>query len=100
GGGRPGGPRGERRTGPGESPRGGGGRWEPPFCRRVTARGHRTFDGRSPTLARRTPRAYTVEGARGRGRPRTDRRWTGRRAGSRTAPAHRDEKARALREEN
>src|SRR3954466_9818747 len=73
----------------------GRGRWGPPVCRRVTFAGHRMFDGRAPALARRTPRAYTVEGARGRGRPRTDRRWTGRRAGSRTAPADRDETARA-----
>src|SRR3954469_4602941 len=53
------------------------------------------FDGRAPALARRTPWAYTVEGARGRGRPRTDRRWNRRRAWSRTAPADRDETARA-----
>src|SRR5262249_42350653 len=44
-------------------------------------------------LARRTPWAYTVKGARGRGRPHTDRRWTGRRAWSRTAPNDRDERA-------
>src|SRR3954469_23027648 len=53
------------------------------------------FDGRAPTLARRTPWAYTVKGAWGRGRPRTDRRWSRRRAWSRTAPADRDETARA-----